>query len=129
MPLFRDRCGGYLATGLIAFTSGITLYLLVSDTVRRLEISRRKKLFLTALDDEASLTISPLERARRRYGVLRVGGRFVNPFDEFYLGVSGLTSRWREQGAWEWVMWKVLTLFKFNPAGLPRNSKVSALIT
>jgi len=32
--------------------------------------------------------------------------------------------RWREQGAWEWVMWKVLTCFKFNPAGLPRNRKV-----
>jgi hypothetical protein len=32
--------------------------------------------------------------------------------------------RWREQGAWEWAMWKVLTMFKFNPAGLPKDKKV-----
>ena len=80
MFLFRDRWGGYLATGLIAFSSGITLYLLLSDSARRSEIRRRKNLSFTTIDAEAA--ISPLERARHRFGVLLIAGRFVNPFDE-----------------------------------------------
>lgn len=84
MSLFRDRWNGYLATGLIAFSSGISLYLIISDTARRSEIRRRKN-FLAAntalsVDDNAPTL---LERAQHRFGVLRVGGRFVNPFDEF----------------------------------------------
>jgi len=83
MPVFaRDRWGGYLTTGLVAFTSGITLYLIISDTARRSEVRRRKNVLAT-LDDETSW--APLQKARQRYSVLRIGGRFVNPFDEYLL--------------------------------------------
>jgi len=144
MSPFRDRWPGLLTTGLVAFSSGITLYLIISDTARRSEIRRRKN-FLQAVHqlDEGTLVeaqklepLAALERARHRWAVLRVGGRFVNPFDEYVSrncprngNVCRLKAnwgdRWREQGAWEWVMWKVLTLFKFNPAGLPRDRNVS----
>ena len=77
----RDRWGGYITTGLVAFTSGITLYLIISDTARRSEVRRRKNILAT-LDDETCL--SPLQKARQRYSVLRIGGRFVNPFDEYF---------------------------------------------
>ena len=81
MPLFtlREKWGGYVTTGLVVFTSGITLYLLISDTARRSEVRRRKNILAT-LDDESAL--SPWDKAQQRYGVLRIGGRFVNPFDE-----------------------------------------------
>jgi hypothetical protein len=83
MSLFRDKWGGYLTTGLVAFASGITLYLIISDTARRSEIRRRKNFLLYTLDDETSPSI--LEKAKERFGVLRIGGRFVNPFDEYAL--------------------------------------------
>lgn len=76
----RDKWGGYVTTGLVAFTSGITLYLIISDTARRSEIRRRKNI-LSTLDDETAITA--LERAQHRFSVLRIGGRFVNPFDEY----------------------------------------------
>jgi hypothetical protein len=79
MFLLRDKWGGYLATGFIAFTSGITLYLLISDTARRSEIRRRKT---ADADNEISTAVAPLEKAQQRFGVLRIGGRFLNPFDE-----------------------------------------------
>lgn len=85
MSLFRDRWGGYLTAGLVTFASGITLYLVVSDTVRRSEIRRRKNILKTLDDEEALVTTATLERARHRFGVLRIGGRFVNPFDELLL--------------------------------------------
>jgi hypothetical protein len=80
MFLFRDKWGGYLTTGVVAFTSGITLYLIISDTARRSEI-RRRKFLLNTFDEESSPSI--LEKAQHRFGVLRVAGRFVNPFDEY----------------------------------------------
>lgn len=84
MSLLRDKWTGYLTTGILAFTSGITLYLLISDTARRSEIRRRKNA-LTALedDDEIAVTTTALEKAQHRFGVLRIGGRFVNPFIEY----------------------------------------------
>ena len=91
MSPFRHKWPGLLTTGLIVFSSGITLYLIISDTARRSEIRRRKN-FLQAvpqLDKETPVEepkVEPfnvLERARNRWGVLRVGGRFVNPFDEY----------------------------------------------
>ena len=117
MSLFRDsKWSGILTTGLVAFSSGITLYLLISDGARRSEIRRRKN---AVLADDVSTA------AQERFAALRIGGRFVNPFEECSpFGMWGLIVRWREQGAWEWVMWKVLTCFKFNLAGLPRNRKV-----
>lgn len=78
MPFFRGPWTGYLTTGIFAFTSGITIYLIISDSARRSEIHRRKALVST--DQELSV----LEKAQRRFGVLRVGGRFVNPFEELY---------------------------------------------
>jgi len=83
MSLFRDKWGGYLTTGLIAFTSGITLYLVISDTARHAEIRRRKKVHTLSLQEDISALIPPLEKARQRYGVLRIAGRFVNPFEEY----------------------------------------------
>jgi hypothetical protein len=82
MSLFRDKWGGYVTASLAIFTSGITIYLLVSDTARRSEINRRKKV-LSTLDDENSPATTALEKAQHRFGILRVGGRFVNPFDEY----------------------------------------------
>jgi hypothetical protein len=73
-----------MTTGLVAFTSGITLYLIISDTARRSVIRRRKNFLLTesSVDgNERGLTV--LEKAQHRFGVLRIGGRFVNPFEEF----------------------------------------------
>lgn len=73
-----------MTTGLVAFTSGITLYLIISDTARRSIIRRRKNFLLTECsvdDNERGLTV--LEKAQHRFGVLSIGGRFVNPFDEF----------------------------------------------
>ena len=84
MSLFRDRWAGYWTTGLVTFTAGITLYLVISDAARRSEIRRRKKKLLsTTIDSENSLAVLPLERVQHRYGVLQIGGRFVNPFEEF----------------------------------------------
>jgi hypothetical protein len=82
MSLFRDKWGGYVTTSLAIFTSGITIYLLVSDTARRSEINRRKNV-LSTLDDETLPATTALEKAQHRFGILRVGGRFVNPFDEY----------------------------------------------
>jgi len=76
MSLFRDsKWSGILTTGLVAFSSGITLYLLISDTARRTEIRRRKNA-LTAADDVSTA-------ATERFAALRIGGRFVNPFEEY----------------------------------------------
>lgn len=90
MSLYRDKWSGYLTTGLVAFTSGITLYLLISDTARRSEIRRRKNA-ITILDDEISGSVTALGKARHRFGVLRIGGRFVNPFDEYLPSNAMLT--------------------------------------
>ena len=81
MFLPRDRWGGYVATTVLAFTGGFTLYLIISDTARRAEIRRRKRVLAT-LDIEEVSSVTPLEKAKERFGVLRIGGRFVNPFDE-----------------------------------------------
>jgi len=76
MSLFRDnKWSGILTTGLVAFSSGITIYLLISDTARRTEIRRRKNT-ITAAEDV--LTAAP-----ERFATLRIGGRFVNPFEEY----------------------------------------------
>jgi hypothetical protein len=69
----------YVTAGLVTFTSGITVYLLLSDAARRSEI-RRRKAVLSTLDNEDFS--SALEQEQTRFGVLRVGGRFVNPFSE-----------------------------------------------
>jgi hypothetical protein len=79
MPFLRGNWAGYLTTGIVAFTSGITIYLIISDSARRSEIRRRKNLLATSTDD----ITTPLEKAQHKYGVLRIGGRFVNPFDEY----------------------------------------------
>ena len=81
MSLFQNKLGGYLTTGLVAFASGMTLYLVISDTARRSEIRRRKNFLLNSFDDETSPSI--LEKAKERFGILRIGGRFVNPFEEY----------------------------------------------
>ena len=82
MSLFCSKWGRYFAVSLAAFSSGITIYLLISDSARRSEIRRRKN-FVTTLDDEISSAITPLEKARHKFGALRIGGRFVNPFEAF----------------------------------------------
>jgi hypothetical protein len=69
----------YFTAGLVTFTSGVTVYLLLSDAARRSEV-RRRKLVLSSLDVESPMT--PLETATTNFGVLRIGGRFVNPFLE-----------------------------------------------
>jgi len=102
MSPFRDRWPGLLTTGLIAFSSGITLYLIISDTARRSEIRRRKNFLQavhqldegTRVEEQKLGPLSALERARHRWAVLRVGGRFVNPFDE-YVPVTGTFVRWK----------------------------------
>jgi hypothetical protein len=81
MPLSQGKWSSYLKAGLVALTSGITIYLLLSDSARRAEI-RRRKAILSKLDDETPQTA--LETAQTRFGVLRVGGRFVNPFEEYF---------------------------------------------
>jgi hypothetical protein len=87
----RDRWPAVLTTGVLAFSSGITLYLLLSDKARRSEIRRRKTFLLTAEQEpereELEMPLTPLERVRTRWGVLRVGGRFVNPFEEYVDGL------------------------------------------
>jgi hypothetical protein len=40
---------------------------------------------LSTLDDESSPATTALDKAQERFGILRVGGRFVNPFDEYDL--------------------------------------------
>jgi hypothetical protein len=79
MSLSGGRWGTYFAAGLATFASGITIYLLLSDTARRSEIRRRKNI-IASFDRDTATTA--LEQAQTRFGVLRVGGRFVNPFDE-----------------------------------------------
>ena len=75
MSLFRDsKWSGILTTGLVAFSSGITLYLLISDGARRSEIRRRKN---AVVADDVSTA------AQERFAALRIGGRFVNPFEEY----------------------------------------------
>jgi len=75
MSLFRDsKWSSILTTSLVAFSSGITLYLLISDSARRSEIRRRRN----AVDADAVSTAAP-----ERFAVLRIGGRFVNPFEEY----------------------------------------------
>ena len=76
MSLLRDnKWSGILTSGLVAFSSGITLYLLISDTARRTEIRRRKNALTTADDVSTAAT--------ERFAALRIGGRFVNPFEEY----------------------------------------------
>jgi len=88
MFLLRDRWGGYITTTVLAFTGGVTVYLIVSDIARRSEI-RRRKAVLQILDVEEVAGVPPLEKAKERFGVLRIGGRFVNPFDEYSASGDG----------------------------------------
>jgi hypothetical protein len=88
MFLVRDRWGGYITTTVLAFTGGVTVYLIVSDIARRSEI-RRRKAVLQILDVEEVAGVPPLEKAKERFGVLRIGGRFVNPFDEYCASGDG----------------------------------------
>jgi hypothetical protein len=86
-----------VTTGLVAVTSGLTLYLFLSDTARRSEIRRRKQSLASK-----NLSVACLERARTRFGVLRVAGRFVNPFDEYVSfrgGVVDIDGGSRERGS------------------------------
>lgn len=95
------------------------VYYLVQDSIRRTVISKRKRRYRRTVrearqqqqgqgqgkdDDAGSDSDSPTAiadvAARRRavserFAPLSVLGRYVNPFPE-----------WREQGAWEFVLWK-----------------------
>ena len=74
MSLFRiSKWSSILSIGVVAFSSGLTIYLLVSDSARRKEIRRRKN----AVKAADISTAGP-----ERFAPLRIGGRFVNPFEE-----------------------------------------------
>jgi len=90
----RGKWTSYLTVTIVTFTSGITIYLLLSDTARRSEIRKRKALqqLSSASDNDDVPAASALEVASTRFGVLKVGGRFMNPFEEYsrlWRGVNG----------------------------------------
>ncbi len=89
-------------------TLAVSSYVIVVDILRRREIRRRRqKKRRATLKETGESEVTPQEH----YAALNVLGRFVNPFEEH-----------REQGAWEWSLWKIqslLTLRVLNSADLP----------
>ncbi|WVQ71254.1 hypothetical protein IAR50_000779 [Cryptococcus sp. DSM 104548] len=116
--------------------TGIWLgYYAYTDTLRRHHIrDRNAKLANTLSTLPSSSTDKQLpgpdytqpatevekEALKERYGSLKFAGRYWNPYVE-----------WREQGAWEWAVWKgflsVITLKLFYDGGVPPDRPIPDL--
>ncbi|CAO1616603.1 unnamed protein product [Sympodiomycopsis kandeliae] len=83
------------------YCAGWGAYYLAQDTIRRNVIKKRRKRHDRRRQQAQSIASKEaadkehVEAIQERFGSLSVLGRYCNPFPE-----------WREQGAWEFVVWK-----------------------
>lgn len=120
-----------MLTAASVYLSAWGLYYLASETIRAHVLRRRRRRYALppAPAGEASdpgtapgtATAEEAEAIRKRFGSLRVLGRWANVVPE-----------WREQGAWEWAVWKgVYSLLYRRPriwwdGGFSRDLKTTA---
>lgn len=111
----------------VAWTSGWLVYYAYTDTIRRSHIRERINILQRSLDGipggydpSKPATEEEKDALRKRFASLRYAGRFWNPYVE-----------WREQGAWEWALWKIvlstLTLKMFYNGGVPPERPIPDL--
>ncbi|WVR05796.1 hypothetical protein IAU60_002821 [Kwoniella sp. DSM 27419] len=112
----------------VAWTGAWLGYYAYTDTLRRSHIRQRNKELASTLmglpGDGPDFTkpASEIEREalKKRYSSLRFAGRYWNPYVE-----------WREQGAWEWALWKIvistITLKLFYNGGVPPERPIPDL--
>lgn len=105
----------------LAWTGAWLGYYAYTDTLRRSHIRARIQRLsstpgLGPGEIDYTLPATEAEKAaiKTRFASLRFAGRFWNPYVE-----------WREQGAWEWFVWKavlsIVTLKLFYDGGVPRD--------
>ncbi|WWD09313.1 hypothetical protein V865_007436 [Kwoniella europaea PYCC6329] len=112
----------------VAWTGAWLGYYAYTDTLRRSHIRERNRELshtLMGLPDEGPDYSRPAEEIERealkkRYSSLKFAGRYWNPYVE-----------WREQGAWEWALWKIIistiTLKLFYNGGVPPERPIPDL--
>ncbi|OCF42487.1 hypothetical protein I317_03732 [Kwoniella heveanensis CBS 569] len=112
----------------VAWTGAWIGYYAYTDTLRRSHIRERNKelsktlMGLPGEGPDFTQPASDIEREalKKRYSSLRFAGRYWNPYVE-----------WREQGAWEWALWKIvlstITLKLFYNGGVPPERPIPDL--
>ncbi|GFZ47199.1 hypothetical protein JCM24511_04942 [Saitozyma sp. JCM 24511] len=108
----------------IAWTGAWLAYYAYTDTLRRSHIRERNKLLAATVGDHVDYskpaTEAEKEALKRRFASLKFAGRYWNPYVE-----------WREQGAWEWALWKMIfstcTLKIFHNGGVPPERPIPDL--
>ncbi|WVO17827.1 hypothetical protein L204_105525 [Cryptococcus depauperatus] len=112
----------------VAWTGAWIGYYAYTDTLRRSHIRERNKALAKELeqllnegpDYTQPATEVEKEALKKRYSSLKFAGRYWNPYVE-----------WREQGAWEWALWKgiisMLTLKVFYNGGIPADRPIPDL--
>ncbi|OWZ79666.1 hypothetical protein C366_01722 [Cryptococcus neoformans Tu401-1] len=112
----------------VAWTGVWLGYYAYTDTLRRAHIRERNKKLTRTLETlpgggpDYAQPATEIERnaLKERYSSLKFAGRYWNPYVE-----------WREQGAWEWALWKgvisTLTLKLFYNGGVPPDRPIPDL--
>ncbi|RSH95091.1 hypothetical protein EHS25_000177 [Saitozyma podzolica] len=108
----------------IAWTGAWLAYYAYTDTLRRSHIRERNKLLAATVGEHVDYskpaTETEKEALKRRFASLKFAGRYWNPYVE-----------WREQGAWEWALWKMVistvTLKIFHYGGVPPERPIPDL--
>ncbi|KAK1922686.1 beta-lactamase superfamily domain-containing protein [Papiliotrema laurentii] len=113
----------------VAWTGAWLGYYAYTDTVRRSHIRKRNQELQETLkelhgDPNIDYTTPACEKEKeaikKRFSSLRFAGRYWNPYVE-----------WREQGAWEWALWKIIistvTLKLFYDGGVPAERPIPDL--
>ncbi|WVQ85457.1 hypothetical protein IAT38_007622 [Cryptococcus sp. DSM 104549] len=109
----------------VAWTGAWLGYYAYTDTLRRSHIRERNKQLALTLGEDGPDYTKPAtdiekEALKKRYSSLKFAGRYWNPYIE-----------WREQGAWEWALWKgiisTFTLRLFYNGGVPPDRPIPDL--
>ncbi|WWC66451.1 uncharacterized protein I206_100353 [Kwoniella pini CBS 10737] len=112
----------------VAWTGAWLGYYAYTDTLRRSHIRDRNRELSNTLmglpgdGPDFSKPAEEIEREalKKRYSSLNFAGRYWNPYVE-----------WREQGAWEWALWKIIistiTLKLFYNGGVPPERPIPDL--
>ncbi|ORY33016.1 beta-lactamase superfamily domain-domain-containing protein [Naematelia encephala] len=112
----------------VIWTGAWLTYYAYTDTIRRSHIRNRNRTLSETLarlsggevDYNRPATELEKEALKKRFASLRFAGRYWNPYVE-----------WREQGAWEWAVWKIvlstMSLKLFYNGGVPTERPIPDL--
>lgn len=113
----------------VAYTGAWLGYYAYTDTLRRSHIRARNKELQESIsnlvpggeiDYTKPATQVEKDAIKKRFASLKFAGRYWNPYVE-----------WREQGAWEWALWKIIvstvTLKLFYDGGVPPERPIPDL--